>query len=310
MWNLHLSLARLAERLLPGRVSYYLSDYWPTLPNPYADYWRAASQSRPATAAKALLRPAAERHLAGEKRMLPAFAHAMTPSAFVADELRRQKIALGAVEVVPGGIDTRRYARPSEHQGPADDSLSLLYVGRLTPEKGIETAIEALGLLRRERGLEASHLVVAGTGSPAYQEKLRVKAAAAGPVVFLGKQTEDALPAIYRAATALLFTSIWPEPFARVPLEAMAAGTPVIGTTSGGSEELLRDGENCLTYPAGDAAALAQAVKRLWKDPALRRRLIRTGQREVCDKYDLKHMVGGVEAHLLRLTTRPDPHFR
>ena len=62
---------------------------------------------------------------------------------------------------------------------------------------------------------------------------------------------------VYRQHDALLFTSEWEEPFALTPLEAMACGLPVIGTTTGGSKELFRCGSNALTYTAGNHHELA-----------------------------------------------------
>ena len=81
----------------------------------------------------------------------------------------------------------------------------------------------------------------------------------------------------YAEADVCLFPTEWPEPFGLVPLEAMACGTPVVATGSGGSGEFLLHGENCLRFPPGDAAALAAAVRRLADDPDLRRRIVRTG---------------------------------
>ncbi len=56
------------------------------------------------------------------------------------------------------------------------------------------------------------------------------------------------MPAELAAADALLFPVQWEEPWGLVPLEAMASGTPVVATGTGGSGEYLRDGDNCLVY--------------------------------------------------------------
>ena len=81
----------------------------------------------------------------------------------------------------------------------------------------------------------------------------------------------DALAGVYAGADALLFCVEWPEPFGLVPLEAMAVGTPVVATGTGGSAEYLRDGENCLLVEPGDADARSpRAVRRLAGDPELR----------------------------------------
>lgn len=311
MWNLHRSLAAEAERLMGDRVSYYLSDYWPALPGPFADYWSAPARGAATALVKAALRPAARRQLAGETRPSLAFAYAMTPSAFVGAELRRQGIPLGDVEVVRGGIDVRRFAAEAQPRasGGNGEGPTLLYVGRLTPEKGIVTAIEALGIARRQLGLSGVRLVVAGGGAPPYEARLQAMAGN-GPVTFMGPQPEAALPGLYQSAAAVLFPSIWPEPFARVPLEAMASGTPVIGTTTGGSAELFRDGENALVFPVGDAGALARAVDRLWADPGLAARLAEVAGADVRARHDIERMVDGIEAHLLRLAGVADGQRR
>ena len=68
--------------------------------------------------------------------------------------------------------------------------------------------------------------------------------------------------ALFRAADASLLTSSW-ENFPHTVVEALAVGTPVIATAVGGVPELVRDGENGLLVPAGDADALAGAIRRL-----------------------------------------------
>jgi glycosyltransferase involved in cell wall biosynthesis len=106
------------------------------------------------------------------------------------------------------------------------------------------------------------------------------------------------MPDIYAQYDALLFTSAWEEPFALTPLEAMAAALPVIGTPSGGSRELFRDGENALVYPARDDAALAAALSRLRADKPLRTRMAQVGRDEVRAKYDLQAIVTQIETFL------------
>ena len=106
------------------------------------------------------------------------------------------------------------------------------------------------------------------------------------------------MPQVYKTHDALLFTSEWAEPFALTPLEAMASGLPVIGTTTGGSGELLRDGENSLTYTAGNAEELAQQILKLNKDNFLRERIAAAGFCEVRARFEESHIVDQVEAYL------------
>jgi glycosyltransferase involved in cell wall biosynthesis len=113
----------------------------------------------------------------------------------------------------------------------------------------------------------------------------------------------DEMPQVYRDHDALLFTSEWAEPFALTPLEAMASGLPVIGTTTGGSRELFRDCDNALTYTAGQPEELTQRIQRLASDPDLRARIAATGQAEVRANYDEPHIVDQIEGYLKETVT-------
>jgi glycosyltransferase involved in cell wall biosynthesis len=116
-------------------------------------------------------------------------------------------------------------------------------------------------------------------------------------VVFASATMEE-MPAIYRAHDALLFTSEWAEPFALTPLEAMATGLPVIGTTTGGSREIFRHRDNALTYSAGNADELAARILELASDPAVRLRIAQTGRTEVRANYALPIVVDQIERYL------------
>jgi glycosyltransferase involved in cell wall biosynthesis len=111
------------------------------------------------------------------------------------------------------------------------------------------------------------------------------------------------MPAVYRAHDALLFTSEWEEPFALTPLEAMSSGLPVIGTTTGGSQELFRHGENALTYQAGNASELAQRILELDADPNARGRIAATGHAEVRARYAESILMDQMEQYLLASAT-------
>jgi glycogen(starch) synthase len=196
---------------------------------------------------------------------------------FVSEHTRRVALDLGV------GLRAERTA--VAHSGidpvfldPAPDrewQWRLLYVGRIDPRKGIDTAIEALGHLPPE-----AHLTIAGGSDPGEQDRLAGLAAGlglAGRVEFAGHRDRDALARAYADADAVVFPVRWDEPWGLVPLESMGRGRAVVATGRGGSAEYLRGGENCLLFPAGDAAALAAALSRLARDAALRARLREAG---------------------------------
>ncbi len=178
------------------------------------------------------------------------------------------KLAEG--EVVHAGIDHGLFRRAPEQPWRG----RLACVGRIDPRKGQRTAILALARLP---GME---LTITGGGDDAHLAELAalVRERGLGERVSFERQPRSELPGAYAAADALLFPVLWAEPWGLVPLEAMAVGTPVVATGTGGSGEYLRDGENCLIYePADDPAALAEGVLRLRDDGPLRARLRRGG---------------------------------
>lgn len=197
----------------------------------------------------------------------------------------------GAVIYCP--VDIERFnGAPAAADQPV---RKLLYVGRLAEDKGVMTALRAL---RTVRGRFAGELHVYGKGEADYTAALHAFVREhALPVTFASAGAAE-MPAVYRAHDALLFTSEWEEPFALTPLEAMASGLPVIGTTTGGSRELLRHGENALTYTAGDAEALAQCIVDLDADPPRRVRLATAGQAEVRSRCSEPVIVDQIEAYL------------
>lgn len=202
--------------------------------------------------------------------------------AFVSETMRRHAreagMALDHSTVAPSGVDLE-LLRPA----PMPEwRWRLLYVGRLDARKGIEVAILAL------THLPQASLRVLGGGDEGYRARLRALISEHGldDRVELSVLPRDQLGAAYAAADAVLFPALWEEPWGLVPLEAMATGTPVVATGSGGSGEYLRDGDDCLLYaPRDDPAALAERVRRLAADGKLRERL-REGGFETARRND------------------------
>lgn len=140
---------------------------------------------------------------------------------------------------------------------------------------------------------------------PDYERKLREmpeQLGVAGRVRFLGKVPRAELPNIYAAHDVLIFPSEWDEPFAITPLEAIAGGLAVVGTTTGGSGELFRNRETAMTFRAGDAADCARAIRELCGDRELFQTICRHAQRGVREKHTLDVMVDAVEISLREIS--------
>ena len=103
---------------------------------------------------------------------------------------------------------------------------------------------------------------------------------------------------LFRAGDASLLSSSW-ENFPHTVVEALAVGTPVIATRTGGVAEVVRDGENGLLVEPGDVAALAAAIDRFFTDAELAARLRANAAPSVAD-YAPEHVYGRLEQILLR----------
>jgi hypothetical protein len=161
----------------------------------------------------------------------------------------------------------------------ADGTRRIVLVGRLSPRKGTDVAVEALALLRAQgRDVE---LELCGSVFPGYEwfeEQLRARAAApdlAGAVRFSG-YTSPTWPALARAEVVLVPSRA--EPFGNAAVEAQLAGRPVIASAVQGLAEIVTSGETGLLVPPDDATALAAAIATVLDDPVLARSLADAGR--------------------------------
>jgi D-inositol-3-phosphate glycosyltransferase len=188
------------------------------------------------------------------------------------------------IRVIPCGVDLDLF-RPAEPRGARarlglQAERVLLFVGRLTPIKGLETLLRALAVAKADGlgGTDVRLVVVGGDKEEAWdgeRARLRRMATELGVgawVEFRGPQPQDVLPDYYAAADLCLMPSLY-ESFGMVALEAMACGVPVIGSRVGGLAVTVRDGATGLLVPEGDAGALAAGITGLLGDDARRRRL-------------------------------------
>jgi glycosyltransferase involved in cell wall biosynthesis len=107
------------------------------------------------------------------------------------------------------------------------------------------------------------------------------------------------MPALLQQFDILIFPSIYEEPLARMTQEAMVSGLVVIGTTTGGTKEILMDGETGFTFAPEDADGLAKQVTRLILDPDLCYRVAEAGRQTVLENFTLDKMVQEIEVYLM-----------
>lgn len=191
------------------------------------------------------------------------------------------------VRVVPNFLEPEAMsALLAAERVPGGDTFRLLFIGRVTREKGVLDAIEAMRLLR-DRGTTAALTVVGSGEDLGAARALVARRGLEGTVRFTGFAGGEDKIAAYRSSDALVFPTRWNEGFPYVLLEAMAAGLPIVSTTHGVMPHLLRDGVNGFLVGPRDPAALAERIERLAKDPTLRAAVGNANRREVQASYGI-----------------------
>jgi glycosyltransferase involved in cell wall biosynthesis len=183
------------------------------------------------------------------------------------------------------GIDPSQYtplSSPSVTSGNGD--CTVIFGGRLIHGKGPDYLIEAIGLLRSKCSLK---LLIAGDGPERARLESLARSVGAGDLIeFLGLRHD--MPALWQMAdVAVVPSAEFIEACPMTPLEAMAAGKPIVATRNGGLPEIVVDGETGLLVAPGDAAALAKALTAYADDPALRLAHGTAGQARVNEHFTI-----------------------
>ena len=196
-------------------------------------------------------------------------AHVFTPSAWLGELAVSWGVDAARVSVLANPAPALPELAPRDELRASFGmtGLTLAFAGRLTAQKALGVA---LGALARVDGVA---LLIAGDGDE--RGPLEAKAAELGlgsRVRFLGPLPRERVVELFRAADASILSSSW-ENFPHTVVEALAAGTPVLATATGGVAEVVRDGENGLLVAPGDVEGLAEAIRRFFGDAVLRDRL-------------------------------------
>jgi glycosyltransferase involved in cell wall biosynthesis len=187
------------------------------------------------------------------------------------------------------GVPLDRYNKVAAPAADAVDKVILL-PARLMPEKGAEIAVEMLHQLRVKEGLPV-RLILTTPGQVVdwmreahpFRAKIDELVASSGltDAVDYRSSRYDQMPRLYEQADVVIYPSTYPEPLGIAPLEAAAAGRPVVVTRIGGLQETVEDGETGYIVPPGDLAALTDRVRVLLKDPVLARSMGESGRQRV-----------------------------
>jgi glycosyltransferase involved in cell wall biosynthesis len=262
------------------------------------------------------------------------------PGAAAARRLRRVDLVVGCSDYITeaikarfptiaarchtlhNGVDTVRFCPSRKPPAQRERPQRLLFVGRLSPEKGVHVLIEALHMLAQSHPLLRLDLVgdpdvppyiylapghrdpaVAGLmrfyGNRAFDRVRRqlvlrgrayladLTAAAAGDarIVFHGQVAQTDTLDFYREATVFVFPSIWHEAFGMPIIEASACGLPVVATYSGGIPEIVEHRRTGILVECDHARDLARAIGEVLDNPALARALGEFGRRRAVEQF-------------------------
>ena len=200
------------------------------------------------------------------------------------DQIRMYGADPHKIRVVPCGFDETELWPVSKTRARAKLGLTsseplIAQIGRLVPRKGVDNAIRGFGRLVHRYGISARMMIVGGeTKEPdpvRTPEIARLQAVAQQEGVldrvwFAGQADRRSLKYFYSAADVFV-TTPWYEPFGITPLEAMACGTPVIGSKVGGIKFSVRDGQTGFLVPPHNPDALAERLAQLCQQSELRR---------------------------------------
>ncbi len=249
--GMHIRRGRVCERCLGGR------EHWCALTNCQGNLFESVGYA---------IRNAVHRRLRLFTDQVTLF---LAVSRFMRDRLAAAGIPAARLAVVPNMV--RLPAAPVE---PARPGAYVAFAGRFGPEKGIDTLLAAARL---------AGLPLRLAGDPAGPAGIARRAPEG--TIFLGPLALAEMSRFYREARFVVVPSRCLEGFGLVAAEAMSHGLPVVASRIGGLAEVVEDGTTGLLVEPGNAEELAAAMRRLWDDPDLCRRLGAAGRAKAAREY-------------------------
>lgn len=227
------------------------------------------------------------------------------------------------ITIIPGGFDPAEFwpigkALARVALGLRSDERVILQLGRMVPRKGVDTVVRGFGRLVNCHGIDAKLMIVGGDSenpdSATTPELARLRSIAeeegvADSVIFTGRKGREALRWYYSAADVFV-TTPWYEPFGITPVEAMACGTPVVGSNVGGIKFTVRDGETGYVVPPNDPDALAERIAHLYRHPKLMNAFSRQAIRRTNDLFNWPKVTMSIAATYEDILTARHPQRR
>jgi spore coat protein SA len=272
-------------------------------------------------------------------RRLSAFDAIVTVSEFVSRALRRRFPEYrGPIDTIRNGVDVNRYKPRDPHEDTGRKQL--LFVSRISPDKGVHILARAFDLLAQKRddvelnivgkaGLHGLGFLRMHFGDPivaplrdyygrglldsirkeifgqkhSYIDSIKreLSAAAAARIHWRGTVSLEELVRLYSTTSIFVLPSVWEETFGLPIVEGMAAGLPVVASRCGGIPEIIVEGQTGRMVERADVQGLANALDELLSNHALRQAMGKAGRARVESEFTWAQAAGRLEATLLRL---------
>jgi len=230
-----------------------------------------------------------------EIRLNQRFHRLIVATDYMKQELLRNGFELARIEIhapVPRTAEVTVEASFSERN-------LIVYAGQIIRGKGVDELLRALARVQVD-----FECAILGEGShKSFCQQLAGQLGLEERVFFQGYIAPEEMPHYYAQASVAVVSSLWPEPFGAVGLEAMRYGLPVVAFDAGGIREWLHDGENGFLVPWRDRTQFAAKLQQLLRDKSLARSMGRCGRQLVRDKYNFNDYISGLEAMFERLVT-------
>ncbi|MCC7449183.1 MAG: glycosyltransferase family 4 protein [Anaerolineae bacterium] len=219
-------------------------------------------------------------------------------------------------------------------QPSGSKKLQLLFVGRISPEKGVHILLKAFEqVARRYPQLELNIVGAAAAIGYSYlipmsddplvrdlhrfytpirkrdnylpQLQAMIPPELAHRVHFIGSVPNSQVQEYFQQATAFIFPSVWKEPFGIALVEGMASGVPVIATLGGGNAELVAEGKAGFIVERNDPNALAEAISRIIEEPELARTMVQAAQQRISSLFTWDQCAGLLLDYYQNLLQQP-----
>jgi D-inositol-3-phosphate glycosyltransferase len=224
------------------------------------------------------------------------------------------------IEIIPCGFDPAE-VWPMEKSlarrilGLRQEERIILHLGRMVPRKGVDNVIRGFARLVRDYGIKARLLIVGGgsekpdpviTPEIGRLQEVAREEGVEGYVTFVGRRGRKAIKYLYSAADVFVSTP-WYEPFGITPVEAMACGTPVIGSDVGGIKYTVQDGKTGYLVPPDDPDILAERLADLYGNPVRMRHFSQQSIRRVNELFTWQKVADSIGRMYEKVLTGAEP---